>query len=86
MSDLSSSRWAVAAQSACEATALSADDTAQNAATVEVAALEKQVERGASWFYWIAGLSLVNSILSLTDSGWMFFFGLGITQTSESSE
>jgi hypothetical protein len=34
----------------------------------------------ASWFYWIAALSLVNSIVTLTGSNFRFLFGLGITQ------
>jgi len=39
-----------------------------------------QLARGASWFYWIAGLSLVNSVAAI--AGWeiRFFFALGITQ------
>lgn len=32
----------------------------------------------ASWFYWIAGLSVLNAILSATQSGWVSLFGLGI--------
>ncbi len=35
---------------------------------------------GAGWFFWIAGLSLINSIISLTGATWTFFLGLGITQ------
>lgn len=33
----------------------------------------------ASWFYWLAGLSLLNSILLHTGMGIQFIFGLGIT-------
>src|SRR6185369_7816756 len=33
-----------------------------------------------SWFYWIAGLSLVNSVLALSGSGMSFILGLGVTQ------
>jgi hypothetical protein len=43
-------------------------------------ATEGQLKGGASWFYWIAGLSLINSIAALTGSGWRFILGLGITQ------
>ncbi len=39
-----------------------------------------QLKSGASWFYWIAGLSLVNSIMSLTGSGFGFALGLGVTR------
>jgi hypothetical protein len=40
----------------------------------------KALHSGASWFYWIAGLSLINSISALSGSDWRFIFGLGITQ------
>ena len=40
----------------------------------------QQVKSGAGWFYWIAGLSLVNTIASLSGSGWGFIIGLGVTQ------
>ncbi len=39
-----------------------------------------QLKSGASWFYWIAGLSLVNSISAFLGSDWRFVLGLGITQ------
>ena len=35
---------------------------------------------GANWFYWIAGLTLVTSIIGLLGGGWRFFLSLGITQ------
>jgi hypothetical protein len=44
------------------------------------AALVGQMKSGASWFYWIAALSLVNSISAATGSDWRFILGLGITQ------
>ena len=44
------------------------------------AAALAQAKSGASWFYWIAGLSLVNSISAFTGSDWRFILGLGITQ------
>ena len=43
-------------------------------------ALEQQLKSGAGWFYWIAALSLVNSIMALTGSKWGFALGLGVTQ------
>lgn len=43
-------------------------------------ATEAQLKSGASWFYWIAGLSLVNSIAAVSGSDWRFILGLGITQ------
>lgn len=42
--------------------------------------LEAQLKSGAGWFYWIAGLSAVNTIAALASSNWRFIFGLGITQ------
>jgi hypothetical protein len=41
------------------------------------------VHSGANWFIWIAGLSLVNTVLFLTGSKWAFFLGLGATQFSD---
>jgi hypothetical protein len=41
---------------------------------------ERQMKSGASWFYWIAGLSLVNSIAAFSGGSWRFILGLGITQ------
>lgn len=34
---------------------------------------------GAKWFYWIAGLSMVNSIVLFTGGNFHFVIGLGIT-------
>ncbi len=42
--------------------------------------LASMVKSGARWFYWIAGLSVVNSISMLSGSSWRFIIGLGITQ------
>ncbi|HEU5070013.1 MAG TPA: DUF4339 domain-containing protein [Verrucomicrobiae bacterium] len=44
------------------------------------AATASQLKSGASWFYWIAGLSLVNSIAATWGSDWRFIVGLGVTQ------
>jgi hypothetical protein len=41
------------------------------------AGLERQVRGGASWFYWIAGLTAVNAVLA--SSGGFFVIGLQIT-------
>src|SRR5215213_2585545 len=42
--------------------------------------LASQARGGASWFYWIAGLSVVNSLIFLFGGNWSFFAGLGVTQ------
>jgi len=42
--------------------------------------LVRQRKGGASWFYWVGALSLINSILIISGSSMGFIFGLGITQ------
>lgn len=43
-------------------------------------ALEQRLRSGAHWFYWIAGLSVLNSGIQLFGSDRSFIVGLGITQ------
>ena len=57
-----------------------AAETAANAKIETKLRLESELKNGASWFYWIAGLSLINSILFMTGSKFGFIFGLGVTQ------
>ena len=45
--------------------------------------LEMRVKNGASWFYWIAGLSLVNSIMFFYGATVAFLAGLGFTQLAD---
>ena len=42
--------------------------------------LSARYRSGANWFYWIAALTFVTSIISLLGGGWRFFLSLGITQ------
>jgi len=42
--------------------------------------MHRRVTSGGSWFYWVAGLSLVNSFAALSGGNWGFIFGLQITQ------
>ena len=49
----------------------------------ETAKQAQLVRSGANWFIWIAGLSLVNSVLFVAGSNWAFFLGLGATQFSD---
>ncbi len=42
--------------------------------------LQNRFKNGAGWFFWIAGLSLVNSIILMVGGQWNFLVGLGITQ------
>lgn len=45
--------------------------------------LAAQVRSGANWFYWIAGLSAINSLIYVFGSGVAFLAGLGFTQLAE---
>lgn len=49
-------------------------------ATAELEELDKRIRNGASWFYWIAGLSVVNSVAAMFGSNVGFVLGLSITQ------
>ena len=41
---------------------------------------EAIVRNGAGWFMWIAGLSILNSVLTMSGTNFHFIFGLGITE------
>ena len=49
-------------------------------ANKELQELMQQFKAGAGWFYFVAALSIINTVLMTFDVGWAFFFGLGITQ------
>lgn len=42
--------------------------------------LQNRLRSGTSWFFWIAGLSLINTLATLFGVSWNFAIGLGITQ------
>lgn len=42
--------------------------------------LEQAAKSGARWFYWVAGLSALNSLAVWLRLGWSFSIGLGLTQ------
>ena len=42
--------------------------------------LQAQGENGAGWFYWVAGLSLINSVIALVGGNMSFVVGLAITR------
>ena len=42
--------------------------------------LEQARKSGANWFYWIGGLSMINSLLYAAGIDWGFIAGLGMTQ------
>jgi hypothetical protein len=54
--------------------------TTETVDLVERVRIEKQMRNGANWFFWIAGLSLINTIVLLMDGSIYFVVGLGITQ------
>ena len=41
---------------------------------------EQIVKNGAGWFLAIAGLSVLNSVLTISGAGFHFIFGLGVTE------
>jgi hypothetical protein len=56
-----------------------AQNTVDTAQLQQRLILQSQIKGSASWFYWIAGLSVVNSAIALSGSDWNFIAGLGIT-------
>ncbi len=52
----------------------------QAAYRAQVAVAQAGIKRGASWFDWIAALSIVNSLIVLFNGNWHFVLGLGITE------
>ena len=48
--------------------------------TLDAQHLHARMRSGASWFYWIAALSLVNSVAAVFGFGWRLIVGLGSTQ------
>jgi hypothetical protein len=42
--------------------------------------LEEQFRNGINWFYRIAGLSIINTVLYFIGQEWGFIAGLGMTQ------
>ncbi len=55
-------------------------DMAQLNIARKTLALENKIKGGTSWFYWIAGLSILNTIIFFTGGSMSFTVGLGITQ------
>lgn len=50
------------------------------AAQQENIELQNHIKKGAGWFYWIAGASVVNTLIFLFGGNINFIVGLGITQ------
>jgi hypothetical protein len=58
--------------------AAGSNSTAQNRAYIWAV-----IRRGASWFYWVAGLSAVNTVAIHLNLDFAFILGLGVTQVSD---
>jgi hypothetical protein len=52
-------------------------------AKADINKITKTFESGSKWFYAIAGLSLINSVIYLAHSNVTFVVGLGITQIAD---
>ncbi|MCP4560303.1 MAG: hypothetical protein GY837_07230, partial [Bosea sp.] len=52
---------------------------AEVARRLEAEKISMGFRSGANWFYWIAGLSIANSLVILFQGEWGFVVGLGIT-------
>jgi hypothetical protein len=50
----------------------------------KILSLQEQGRRGANWFYWVAGLSLVNSLLVHLGGNIRFVVGLGVSSAADS--
>jgi hypothetical protein len=46
-------------------------------------AVSPAVRGGASWFYWIGALSVINTLIAMSGNGTRFIFGLGITRFTD---
>lgn len=51
---------------------------------MERAVLARQTQVGGDWFFWIAGFSVINSLLSVFGANIHFVIGLGTTEVFES--
>jgi len=63
-----------------EPTTQEPDASRPSGEAAELHKLTSQHASGANWFFWIAALSLVNSVILLAGGEWSFVIGLGVTQ------
>src|ERR671937_537168 len=49
----------------------------------EIRALFERGKAGAAWFYWIAGLSLLNTVMVMVEAKRTFAVGLGVTVVAD---
>jgi hypothetical protein len=50
----------------------------------ELSKLTQQFNSSSSWFFWIAGLSVINSLIAVFGGNLRFIFGLGLTSVADS--
>jgi hypothetical protein len=55
-------------------------DTSQLFVIQQKLALDSKIRSGIGWFFWIAGLSLINSVVFFLGASFTFVAGLGVTQ------
>jgi len=53
--------------------------------SAQLAGLYRVIGNGANWFYWVAGLSMINTLIALFNGKVSFMFGLGVTQIADAS-
>lgn len=66
-----------------ESPASPAPEVTPEAAAYQRLQFEQRHRAGSGWFYWIAGLSLINTAAHLAGSTWQFLAGLGLTTFAE---
>ena len=55
---------------------------ASPALTMDQQQLERRRRIGGGWFYWVAGISFINAVITLAGLHWRFIVGLGTTQVA----
>jgi hypothetical protein len=58
-------------------------DIAKPASTAQILELQQRGNKGANWFFWVAGLSIVNSLIMHGGGETYFVVGLGVTLTAD---
>jgi hypothetical protein len=66
-----------------ETPAIVPTDVSQLAIIQKKIILDNKILNGANWFFWIAGLSILNSVIYLFGSSFTFIIGLGATQITD---
>lgn len=60
--------------------------TAEQKLQASLAVLARRTANGGNWFYWIGGMSLLNTIIGLANGHMSFLTGLGVTQLFDHSK